>query len=277
MTSRSMLGMILIGLVTSQAAPVAAAEGSPAGAPPKPLVELVERVRRADYEGDRAALRTLHEQLKPYAAEPGLASRVEYWRGFALWRRAINGFNENADSTEQSVDLTEAVQDFLASSAADTTFLDARIGAFGSQGLLMYLNNRNPARIQELAPRTIGWLKELRATAGDHPRFLWVEGPLLFAWPPERGGGQEKAIGNYRRGLEAIRTLNATPAGPLEPTWGEPELLMNLAWSALNQTAPDLDAAQQNAEAALKLVPYWHYTRDILMPQIREAREKSAR
>lgn len=245
--------------------------------PPGPLVKLVDQVKRADYEGDRTALHRLHEELAPYAADPAWGARVEYWRGFALWRSAINGFNDNADSTGLSEDLTGAVRDFLASSAADSNFLDARIGALGSHGLLLYLNRQNPARIQELAPRAGAWLKELRAVAGDHPRFLWVEGPILFAWPPERGGGQEKAMNNYRRGLEAIRKMNATPAGPLDPTWGEPELLMNLGWSYLNQKEPDLDAAEQNATAALRLVPYWHYTRDILMPQIREARARAGK
>jgi len=60
-------------------------------------------------------------------------------------------------------------------------------------------------------------------------------------------------------------------------TWGEPELLMNLAWSNLNRTTPDLNAAEQYAQAALKLVPYWGYVRDILMPQIRAAQAKAAK
>jgi uncharacterized protein YciI len=64
-------------------------------------------------------------------------------------------------------------------------------------------------------------------------------------------------------------------ADTLEPSWGEPELLMSLAWSNLNRTTPDLNAAEQDAQAALKLVPYWHYVRDILMPQIRAAHAKA--
>ena len=62
---------------------------------------------------------------------------------------------------------------------------------------------------------------------------------------------------------------------PLEPRWGEAELLMNLAWSELNRKEPDLDAAEKYAHAALELVPYWHYVRDILMVQIREAKGKA--
>jgi hypothetical protein len=50
---------------------------------------------------------------------------------------------------------------------------------------------------------------------------------------------------------------------------------MSLAWSNLNRTTPDLNAAEQDAQAALKMVPYWHYVRDILMPQIRAAQAKT--
>ena len=66
-----------------------------------------------------------------------------------------------------------------------------------------------------------------------------------------------------------------TVADSLDPTWGEPESLMSLAWSKLNQTTPDANAAELGADSALKLVPYWHYVRDILLPQIREAKLKS--
>ena len=38
---------------------------------------------------------------------------------------------------------------------------------------------------------------------------------------------------------------------------------------------PDLNAAEQHIQAALKMVPYWHYARDILMPQIRAAQSRA--
>jgi hypothetical protein len=59
------------------------------------IIRRVEQIKRADYEGDRAALKRLHAELTPQpSANKTQASRVLYWRGFALWRRAINGFNE---------------------------------------------------------------------------------------------------------------------------------------------------------------------------------------
>ena len=93
--------------------------------------------------------------------------------------------------------------------------------------------------------------------------------------PVERGGGEKKAIETYERGLELARKQKGSVTDPLEPTWGEPEMLMNLAWSSQNRATPDSDAAEKNARAALAIVPSWHYVRDILLPQIRDARTKS--
>src|SRR5580704_11912159 len=63
----------------------------------KSAVSIVIKIQRADYEGDRAALNKLYDELVPFADQPEFASRVRYWRGFAKWRRAINGFNETPD------------------------------------------------------------------------------------------------------------------------------------------------------------------------------------
>jgi uncharacterized protein YciI len=239
------------------------------------IIRMVTQIQRADYEGDRPALKRLHDGLAPVPEDNKLASRVLYWRGFALWRRAINGFNESPIPTDLEQDLMQAVSDFNDATARDLAFVEAKIGASSSLGYLMYLNKKDPTRVQELLQRLSPLLKEAMATAPDNPRLLWVLGPIRWASPPERGGGQDKAIEIYNKGLEAVRDQKRDVVDPLEPSWGEPELLMSLAWSNLNRTAPDLNAAEQYAGAALKLVPYWHYVRDILMPQIRAAQAKA--
>jgi tetratricopeptide (TPR) repeat protein len=239
------------------------------------IIGIVTQIQRADYEGDRPALKRLHDELAPIPEDNKLASRVLYWRGFALWRRAINGFNESPTPTDLEADLTQAVTDFKDAIARDPAFVEPKIGAGSSLGYLMYLNKKDPTRVQELFQQSSPLLKEAMATAPDNPRLLWVLGPIRWSSPPERGGGQDKAIEIYNKGLEAARNQKRDVVDPLEPSWGEPELLMSLAWSNLNRTAPDLNAAEQDAEAALKLVPYWHYVRDILMPQIRAAQAKA--
>src|SRR5579864_3102545 len=82
-------------VVAILAASVATTLAASAVDPPREqVVKIITQIRRADYEGDRAALNSLYEQLTPFVDEPELASRVRYWRGFAKWRRGINGFNE---------------------------------------------------------------------------------------------------------------------------------------------------------------------------------------
>src|SRR5689334_10535689 len=66
---------------------------------------IVAQIQRADYEGDRAALQRGYDELKPFTEDQDLASRIRYWRGFAQWRRAINGFNDAADPKELEQNL----------------------------------------------------------------------------------------------------------------------------------------------------------------------------
>src|SRR5580693_2039981 len=239
------------------------------------IIHIVTQIQRADYEGDRPALKRLHDELTPIPADNKLAARVLYWRGVALWRRAINGFNETPTPNDLDADLTQAVTDFKDAIARDPAFVEPKIGAGSSLGYLMYLHKNDSTRVQELYQQSSPLLKEAFAAAPDNPRLLWVLGPIRWSSPPERGGGQDKAIEIYNKGLEVVRDHKRDVVDPLEPSWGEPELLMSLAWSNLNRTAPDLNAAEQGAQAALKMVPYWHYVRDILMPQIRAGQAKA--
>jgi tetratricopeptide (TPR) repeat protein len=242
------------------------------------VVTIVAEIQRADYEGDRAALKRLNEQLAPFAKNQELASRVLYWQGFALWRRAINGFNDKADAAELQGDLQAALDQFDEATRLDPAFVDARVGALSCVGLLAYSGRREDtpsAKTTEQRARTRALWKELEAEAPDNPRFLWVEGPIFWNIPPQDGGGQPKAIETYEKGLTLIRAQKAAASNPLDPSWGEPELLMSLAWSKLNQATPETIAAEQDADSAVKLVPYWHYVRDILLPQIREAKRNT--
>jgi hypothetical protein len=256
------------------------ADAGAAGPSRDSVIGIVVQIQRADYEGDRDALDHLYDQLVPFVDEPELASRVRYWRGFAKWRRGINGFNETPTPKDLAEDLTEGESEFDAAIQRDPAFVDAKVGAASCLGLRLFLEGvfskeKDPARLQQILAPTSQLLKEAKAEAPENPRLLWVLGPNQWNIPPERGGGQDKAMTTYQRGLDALREHKEGVSDPLEPTWGEPELLMNLAWSNLNRTTPDLNAAEQYAQAALKIVPYWHYVRDILMPQIRAAQAKA--
>ena len=91
---------------------MALAAGPAVGPSREQVVKIVTQIQRADYGGDRAALNQLYDQLVPFVDEPEFASRVRYWRGFAKWRRAINGFGETPTPKDLSEDLTDAESEF---------------------------------------------------------------------------------------------------------------------------------------------------------------------
>lgn len=233
---------------------------------------IVAQIRRADYEGDRAALKRLHDELSPYVADRELGARVLYWRGFSLWRRSLNGFNDNADPKELEDDLQQCVVDFKQAWARDPGLVDAKGGAASclvNHSFLIMRSDR--ARSRELFQESTALLAEALAGAPENPRLLWVQGANQFY--SRESDGQARAITTYERGLALARKQKSSAAADaLDPRWGEPELLMNLAFANLHKSSPDLEAAKRYAESALALVPYWHYVRDILLVQIQKAK-----
>ena len=236
---------------------------------------IVSRIQHADYEGNQAGMQKGYDELAPFVENAELASRVRYWRGFAMWRKAVNGFNDSVDPNELEQDLKQALDEFKDAQAKDPGFVDAKIGTISCLGYMAFMNRQDQARAKEFVGQILPVVKEVKEAEPENPRFIWVLGPILWNTPPERGGGQDKAIENYERGL-ALFEKNRTPVtDPLEPSWGKPELMMNLAYSHLNKTATDVNAAERYARSALEIVPYWHYVRDILLHQILDAKAKA--
>ena len=268
---------LTIGVITATLCSAVAAEISPSDSREK-VAQIVSQLQRADYEGNQAIMQKSYDLLAPFVETKEIKARVRYWRGFAQWRRAINGFNDAVDPNELEQDLKTALDEFKAASQLDPKFVDAKVGLISSLGYLAFMNMKDQAPTKELVGQIMALFKEAGAMAPDNPRLIWVHGPILWNTPPERGGGQEKAIENYERGLEICSKIKPSE-NPLEPTWGRPELMMSLAYSYANKSSPDLDAAERNARGALELVPYWHYVRDILLPQIlaRKSKNESAR
>lgn len=251
--------------------------------PREAVIKLVVQIQKADYEGDRVALKRLHQNLAPFVDNAEIGTKVRYWRGFAMWRSAINGFNDSATPGELEQDLKQAVSEFESAATKDPAFLDAKAAAGSSLGLLMFLYAGNPAlatefkdpaRQREAINKAMAYLNEAEAAEPENPRVLWMLIPIRWNTPPERGGGQDKTFEVCQKGLKAARERKGAVRDPLIPSWGEPELLMSLAYLNLNRSKPDVAAAEQYARSALAMVPYWHYVRDILIPQIEAAKKK---
>lgn len=252
---------------------IEAFRGSPLQSQREQVTRLVTQVQRADYEGDRAALQRLYEQLGKYANDRDLGPTVSYWRGFAMWRRAINGVNDSVPNAELIHDQELAVSEFERAISKDSGFVEAKVAAGSSMFYLAYFARADTARVSAIIPKAIPLINSARSADPDNPRLLWMVGGSRFNAPKERGGSQEAGIEIYQKGLESARQRGAS-SDPLVPSWGEPELLMSLAWSSLNRATPDVAAAEEYGKSALALVPYWHYMRDILMPQILAAKAK---
>ena len=240
----------------------------------KQVAQIVAQIQHADFAGDQVAMQKGYDDLKPFLEDIALASRIRYWRGFAQWRRAINGFNDSIDPKELEQNLKTALDEFKIATEKDPTFGDAKVGTISCLGYLAFMNRKDQARAKELVGQIVPLVKEATDIAPDNPRLIWVRGPILWNTPPERGGGHEKAIENYRKGLEVCSKIK-TSDDPLEPSWGKPELMMSLAYSYLNTRPSDVSAAERYARTALEVVPYWHYVRDILLPQILAAKAKA--
>ena len=235
---------------------------------------IVAQIQHADYAGDQAAMQKGYDDLKPFLEDNELVSRIRYWRGFAQWRRAINGFNDSVDPKELEQNLKDALDEFKIAMEKDPAFVDAKVGTISCLGYLAFMNRKDQAHAKELVGQIMSLVKEATDVAPDNPRLIWVRGPILWSTPPEHGGGQDKAIENYLRGLEVCSKIKMSDDS-LEPSWGKPELMMSLAYSFANKRMPDFEAAERNARAALEIVPYWHYVRDTLLPQILDARAKA--
>ena len=133
--------------------------------------------------------------------------------------------------------------------------------------------------MQESVNKALSYMDEAAAADAQNPRVLWVLGPARRYLAQKKGATADKATDEaaelYLKGLNAARAHKRAVRDPLMPTWGEAECLMSLAGSNFYRTKPDLAVAEQYARAALALVPYWHYVKDILIPAIETAKEKA--
>jgi hypothetical protein len=233
------------------------------------LEQLVREIQSADYRGERERLRRLVQALEKVKA-PGLADYLDYWRGFALWRRALNGFNETPAPADLGEDLEAAVVSFRAALGRRPGWLEAQVGLVGCTANLMYLARGDKARQERILAEHGPMGRELHQNGGQNPRALWIMGGLALWAPPPHGGDARKALALYRRGLEASRqeALDVEGEPAWVPAWGGPEILMSLSFLHAQGPQPDRALAQAYLDGALTAVPHWRYVAEVLRPQV---------
>jgi hypothetical protein len=234
------------------------------------LATLVDAIRAADYRGERAVLDRLATSLDT-VREPELLAYRHYWRGFAKWRRALNGFNETPTPPDLETDLTSAVSSFEAALAAKPGWIEAQVGVMGCGGPLLFLAGDDTARRDAILKAYVPVARTVKETAGENPRALWLLGQTELGAPPPYGGDAAKAAATFHRGL--VAALAETRSMPADepawvPRWGAAENLMNLAYLYSHSPLANRALARAYAEGTLVAVPDWHYVRDVLRPQI---------
>jgi hypothetical protein len=284
MTRRSWaLGAFCLSMLFSacaSSAPVRSRDRAPSGAAAGAehrLVALEARVMAADYRADLDELARLRDEILPLAEDPAAGYLAHYWAGFASWRWAINGVSRGKGREELASHLATAAADFDAAIGLRDDFADGYAAAASVRGWLAAFQGNDAAALRALVERSRQQLTRARELAPDNPRVLWVLGGVYLFAPPSAGGDPQRAVEIYRRMLE-VTAAAAPPEAAVSPLpdWGRPEALMSLAYAHLNQPAPDLASAAEEARAALRLQPGWFYVREILLPQIEEARRKAA-
>ncbi len=229
----------------------------------------VQAIRSADYRGARGDLERLAASLDA-GSDPRLAPYRHYWRGFALWRRALNGFNETPMPSDLAANLTAAIASFKAALVEKPGWIEARIGMVGSVGPLLYLARDDAARRDALVKEFLPIAKELREEAAANPRALWTQGQSQLGGGGGVGPQPAKAAATFHRGIEAA-LAEARQVAADEPVWvprwGGAENLMNLAYLYTHSDLVNRDLALAYVEGALVAAPEWHFVRDILKPQ----------
>ncbi len=240
------------------------------------LGELAAAVLSADYRGDRPELARLEAELGRLDAGR-LNDYRDYWRGFALWRRAMNGFNETPAPEDLDADLVHALHRFQSALARRPDWGEVKSAMLGAWGNRIFLAGSDTEKRKTLIDEAAASFKWVMAYEGENPRVLWIKGGLQMVVPPASGGDWTKAAATLRRGVAgAWKEASATvPAPPWAPRWGGAENLMNLAYLYSHLPTPDRATALAYAEGALTKVPQWHYVRDIQLPMIEALPQKA--
>ena len=165
----------------------------------------------------------------------------EYWRGFALWRRVLNGFNETADAGRSRRGRSRRPWRASRRRSRCTRTGSRRSSRWSDSG---ETRSTSPETTPTSATRS--WRRPVPRSssswrnAGDNPRALWIRGGMEGWAPPPVGGDLAKASATLRYGVD-VRTARGDGASESArrgcPRGEVPENLMNLAYLHLARDA----------------------------------------
>ena len=195
-----------------KAAPPAAARRSPgsASSPQRCCPRTIEAIARSSPASTPSSAVSTRGSLNDYR---------DYWRGFALWRRAMNGFNEKPVPTDLDADLVEALERFRSALTRHPDWDEVKCAMLGAWGNRIYIAGSDAEKRRKLLEEAGAFYKWVMAYEGENPRVLWIKGGLQMIVPSASGGDWTKAAATLRKGV-AGAWKEASAAGLLRTVLG---------------------------------------------------------
>ena len=231
------------------------------------LSKLAKEISTADYRGQSDYLRLLASKSLSYLESTPEGNIARYWRGFALWREALNRLNGGA--SRESVDsvLSAAIAEFGELLVLQPKNVEAMVGLAGCLQVRIFLWADDSRVFQATIVRAAIPGKMMREIQPDNLRVGWIVANALYRTPESAGGGRALAITYAENLLSKLQPANLPDA--LQPQWGRVELMASLAWM-LNDINPGDKRALEIAIEALALRPDWYYLSETLIPALRK-------
>lgn len=217
---------------------------------------IVERVAKAVPTGNAAELRALHDVLASETATEESLRRYTH----AYVMRAL-AFTPKTTADERRELLTKTIAELERAVEVDPRNAEARALLGSTYGAFIA---SAPIRAIELSQKSRIELRKAIELQPHNPRIHYLHGSSAFYKPVEYGGGPAVAEPLLRKALDLFR--NEPPQKPW-PNWGRYETHV-----LLGQTLEKLgkrDAAVEQYEQALALVPDSAYVRGVLIPKAR--------
>ncbi|MCI0433855.1 MAG: hypothetical protein L0271_09395 [Gemmatimonadetes bacterium] len=230
--------------------------------PGERLLAAKQTATEANFRNDQSGLRDAIARLDALAVDPGVGARALYWAGWSRWMLAASEF--------EAKDMPAAIATLEAAVAAFRRALEKKPDDVETLAILAWALNglafTDQKRFNEILPE-MNALRERAVRLGpENPRVVVMDASLMFWTPPERGGGQARAVDRWLDGMKLLDAEKVT--NPVEPAWGRALFEGWLAWFYINMTPPRKAEARQMAARALELRPDFWWVATVVMPQI---------
>ena len=180
---------------------------------------IIAQIKRADYEGDRAAAQRLPRRTRPPSENKIIASSVLYWRRFRALAPCHQRLQRDPDSEGLGRRLKRRDLRFQRLPRPESPPSSSPRSQRFPPRLPMYLNMKDLSRVQELIQQSSPLLQRSHGQPipTTHVHCGCSADPLVE--PPERGGGRQ-SLRSLQPRPRIIRKGSTSRSGT---SWGEPD------------------------------------------------------